>query len=204
MVAKAEDAKNVSRDFAKSLVTTTKLALLKTLPTQAVTVNSPEPATAPASAEQVEVDISSGDVEGSQRALNDQAAKGFRLVQRTSSGNRTAALTLEKSADPAQTYAYVVLRAMLASNLEKGLNKAAGEGYRYVPHTSGWLAGYSLIAEKTAAGSGKHYQYRVHVTSTVEGAEKNIKEDQAQGFLLIDTSEILNEAHLVVTEKASH
>ena len=129
------------------------------------------------------------------------AAKGFHLVSYASTGNKSATLTLEKGTDPSQNRTYLLLHTKLVGNLEKDLNKAAGEGYRLVPHTFAFLGGFFAIAEKPVVPATVRYQYRVHQTMRVSSAEKNIAEDQAKGFVLIDSWQFLNQSHLIVLEK---
>lgn len=199
------NSKNVVPQFAKAVVTTTRLMLLKKpLPATAPAVAAPPEEPAPGAAappERTTLDITSGEFDAKQAALNDLAAKGFRLVHYASTGKKSATLTLEKGTEPPQNRAYLLLHTKLVSNLEKDLNKAAADGYRLVPHTFAFLGNFFAIAEKPPAPAAVRYQYRVHQTMLMSSAENNIKEDQAKGFVLIDTSQILNQLHLFVLEK---
>ncbi len=195
------DAKNVMRQFAAAVVTTTKLMLLKT-PTPAGSM-----AAQPASrADQVEpkdrqtMAITPDLLEEHQKELNSLAAKGFRLVDYSSTSNKSATLTLEK-ADEVPGRTYMMFQTLRLGTLQNELNKAASEGYRLVPHTLGFLKGYFLIAERPSTVPELRYEYRLHATVLVSSAEKNVREDQAQGYVLIDTSQMLNSTHVIVLER---
>ena len=45
------------------------------------------------------------------------------------------------------------------------------------------------------------YEYRFHTSMRESSAEKNVVEDQAQGFTLLETAQILGQ-RVVITEKA--
>jgi hypothetical protein len=197
------DSKSVMHDFAKTLVTTTKLTLMKKLPVLNQESTQPALLAVPTIlAERTTLGISAGDLQAQQEKLNELAALGYRIITYASTGNKTATLTLEKGADQAQSRAYLMFKTALPGTMQKELNKAAAEGYRLVPHTLGFLGGYFLIAEKAATVSNARFEYRVRLTMRVSSAQKNIKEDQAAGYVLIDASELPSDIHLFVLEKS--
>ncbi|HUX28710.1 MAG TPA: DUF4410 domain-containing protein [Terracidiphilus sp.] len=199
------DSKKVIPQFAKAVVTTTKLMLLKKPEPANREAGEPAPPPEPAAAtERTTLEISSGGLDANQKALNELAAKGFRITNYASTGKKSATLTLEKGADPSQTYTYLMFHTKLVGTLEKELNKSAAEGYRLVPHTLAFLGGFFLIAEKPGTAPSARYEYRVHQTMRMSSAEKNIKEDQATGFVLIDTTQVLNQSHLIVLERETN
>jgi hypothetical protein len=195
------DTKNVMNQFAKAVVTTTKLMLLKTpAPPGSMAAQPASPADQVEPKERQTMAISPDILEENQKALNDLAAKGYRLVDYSSTSNKSAMLTLEKS-DDQQGRTYMMFQTLRLGTLQNELNKAASEGYRLVPHTLGYLRGYFLIAEKPATIPEVKYEYRLHATVRVGSAENNIREDQAQGYVLIDTSQVLNATHVIVLER---
>lgn len=196
------DSKNVLQDFAKALVTMTKLTLLKPLPPPVRESGLPVASAGPiAKTESTKLNLKAGDVDANEKELNALAVKGFRITNYTSTGEKTATLTLEKNADSLQSHTYRLLHTKLVGNLQKDLGKAAAEGYRFVPHTLAYLGGYFLVAEKPTTATSARYEYRVHVAMRVSNAEKDIKEDQARGFALADTAEMLQSMHMVILEK---
>ncbi len=195
------DSKNVMNQFARAVVTTTKLMLLKTPAPAIANVANPATSAEPAAPRERQTMAISPDIlEENQKALNDLAAKGYRLVDYSSTSNKGATLTLEKT-DDASGRTYMMFQTLRLGTLQNELNKAASEGYRLVPHTLGFLKGYFLIAEKPATVSDVKYEYRLHATVRVSSAEKNVQEDQAQGYVLIDTSQMLNSTHVIVLER---
>ncbi len=138
---------------------------------------------------------------GAQQKLNAEAAAGYRVADFAVTGSKSADVTLEKSATPPQIYQYLLLHALMAGNLQKGLNKAAEDGYRLRPHTLSPFGGMGLIMEKSPEPSKTRYQYRVHLTLRVSSAQRNVEEDQGKGYALVDTAELMNQ-HVVILEKA--
>lgn len=196
------DTKSVIHQFAASVVTTTQLMLLKKPTPEKAAAVLPAAAGNPADApEQTALEITHGELDAKQRTLNELAGKGFRIVRYTSTSNKSATITLEKRDDASQEHKYLMMQTQVPGTLQKELNKAAAEGYRLVPHTLGFLKGYFLIAEKGAPAPGVQYEYRLHLTMRVSSAEKNVREDQAQGFALIDTSQVQNSMHMIVLER---
>lgn len=189
-------SKKVIHEFATAVVTTTKMTLLrKPAPAKAEAV---QPA---AAAERTALDITPGDLDAKQQALNDFSARGFRITDYASTGNKSATLTLEKGTDPSQVGTYLMFQTKRAGTLERELNAAAADGYRLVPHTLAFLGGFFAIAEKPVTPRGVRYQYKFHVAIRESNAEKDIKADQARGFVLIDVSKALNGTHWVILEK---
>ena len=196
------DTKNVIHQFAASVVTTTQLMLLKKpVAEKAVAVLPASTGNAADAPEQTTLEITHSDLDARQKVLNDLAEKGFRIVRYASTSSKSATITLEKRGDASQEHKDLMMQTQLPGTLQKELNKAAAEGYRLVPHTLGFLKGYFLIAEKGAPAPGVQYEYRLHVTMRVSSAEKNVREDQAQGFVLIDTSQVQNSMHMIVLER---
>ncbi len=193
---------NVTRDFAKKVVTSTTLVMEKRLPAPG------EPATAsaasgpqPAVVDRHVVAISSRDFAGAQQKLNAEAAAGFHVASFAATGGKTADVTMEKSATPAQVFEYRLLRGRYPQNLQKDLNKGADDGFRLCPHTLSGLGGLSLIIEKPPGPAKTRYQYLVHHTMRVSSAGKDIQKDQSEGYVLVETTELPG-MHIVVLEKA--
>jgi hypothetical protein len=205
------DTRNVAREFARAVVNTTKLVLQKSLPANGSTIaqaQKPEikdvGGSAPAestAAERKVLSIKSDDFPGAEQKLNQEGAAGFRLVRFDSTGNKSADLTLEVT-EPQRKYEYRLLHAMLAGNLEKQLNKAGAEGFRLVPHTISAMGGFSLIVEKTQSTVPGQFAYHFETAMRMGNAEKNVREHEAKGFMLVDISE-RQALHIVVLEKVS-
>ena len=85
--------------------------------------------------------------------------------------------------------------------MQKNLNKGAAEGYQLFPHTLAALGAFAVIMEKPPVPTDTRYEYRFHTSMRESSAEKNVVEDQAQGFTLLETAQILGQ-RVVITEKA--
>lgn len=56
------------------------------------------------------------------------------------------------------------------------------------------------MMEKPPAPADARYEYRFHASLRESSAEKNIVEDQKQGFLLVESGNVTGH-HVVITEK---
>jgi hypothetical protein len=188
-------------ELAKSIVATTKLVLL-TKPGDSSKVGEGNAAAANSSPAERQTVEMKGDLKIVEDKLNELADQGFRVVDFRLTGNKSADITMDKTAAPAVPYHYVVVHAILPGNVQKNMNKAAAEGYRLVRHTVAMLGGITLMMEKApAAGAGK-YEYRVSSSMRGSNAEKHLVEDQQQGFVLAENAQ-LQGTNLVLTEKAT-
>jgi len=197
------ESMDVTRDFAKKVVTTTTLVLEKSLPAPG------EPAAAsaasgrlPAVVDRHVVAISSGDFEAAQQKLNAEAAAGYRVAGFAATGGKTADVTMEKSSTPAQVFLYRVVHTQWLPTLQKDLNKGADDGFRLCPHTLSGLGVLSLPMEKPPGAAKTRYHYLVHNTWRVSSAQKDIQKDQSEGYVLSETYEPAGGMHVVVLEKA--
>ena len=195
---------NVTREFAKTVATNSKVVLGKQLPAPGEPVAGLPAASVPSgNAERQVITLSSKDFEGSEKKLNDEAAKGFRLVEFTVTGKDSANLTLEKTEAAAQPSEYRIVHARLAGSLQKNLNKAAADGFRLTPHTLGQFGStIAVITEKRASSGTSVCQYRVHVTVRVSSLQHDIQKGQAEGYKLADTWEYSSSGHLAILEKS--
>jgi Domain of unknown function (DUF4410) len=190
----------VVEELAKNITATTKLVLLRRLGDlinvvgqNAVTANSD-----PADRQIVEM---KGDLKIVESKLNELAGQGFRITDLRVTGNKSADVTMEKTAAPPETYHYMVVHAILAGNVQKNMNNAAAEGYRLVRHTVAMLGGITLIMEKPPAADAAKHEYRVSSSMRDSNAEKHLVEDQQKGFVLVE-GEKRQGMNVVVTEKA--
>lgn len=198
-------SKNVTHNFAKTLAITCKVVLGKRLPApgEAVTTETASAATSEG-AERHVVKLSSKDFKGSEKELNEHAAMGFRLVEYAVTAKDTARLTMEKLPAIERPPEYRVLHAWRVGSIEKGLNKAAAEGFHLTPQTAGTFGpSMSVIVERTAQVKEPLRQYRVRITKRVSSLQNKIEKDQAEGYKLVDTWEHPKQGHLAILEKAT-
>ena len=209
----------VTKQFAHQVVDTTKLIGERGLPQPVQPVPAPPTAVAkperpagteanptPAAAVSAPligrhtVTISSDHFDDAEKKLSDEGAAGYHVVAFELTSNRTADVTLEKSAGDAPAYEYVLLHGLSPGGVEKRLNQKAGEGFRLVPQSfAQFRNGTALIAGRSATSSSSRYQYKLHQTVRISSAQKDIEHDQAQGYVLAATSN--QNLHFVLLEK---
>jgi len=188
-------------ELAKSIVATTKLVLL-TKPGNPNSVVEHNPAAAdPIPVERQTVEMK-GDLVIVENKLNELAAQGFRVTDFRVTGNKSADVTMEKTATVPEPYHYLVVHAIFPGNVQKNMNKAAGEGYRLVRHSVAMMGGITLIMEKPPAADATKYEYRVSSSMRGSNAEKHLIKDQQEGFVLAENAQ-LQGMNLVLTEKAT-
>ena len=190
------DSKNVVKEFAESLVETTKYVVLKA--PLAHGEGAPKIAD---DAVQETVELSDSGFNAAQAKVNELAGKGYRLARFRVTSYQTAELLMAKVSETGK-YEYLLYRAMLPSNVQKELTKRSADGYRYRPHTVTMLKNKMfVIAERESSASPINYEYRVHATMLQSSAENNVREDQAQGFTLIDSRKTMENHHVLLLEK---
>lgn len=197
------ESNKVSDELAKTVVATTKLILLR--PLSAPSNGAVTPATTSHTSDPIErqvLPIKANDLSGAQQKMNELAAAGYRFTDLKVTGNSSAEATMEKSGTPPQTYQYLLLHAYSPGNVQKNLNKGASDGYRLSPHTLAALSGFSVIMEKPPLPTQMRYQYRFRYSLRESNAEKNVIEDQAQGFTLVESGELLG-YHVVIMERTN-
>jgi hypothetical protein len=189
----------VVEELAKNILATTKFVLLKSLgdPNNVVEQNAVTANSSPPDRETIEM---KGDLKIVENKLNELAGQGFRITDFRVTGNRSADVTMEKTATPPGTYHYMVVHAILVGNVQKNMNNAAAEGYRLVRHTVAMLGGLTLIMEKPPAENAGKYEYRVSSGMRASNAEKHLIEDQQKGFVLVEAGK-LQAINVVLTEK---
>jgi len=194
-------AEGITREFAKRLAPTTKLLLERPVVSPGGSA-TPEAASTPLqAADHKVVTISGGRFDQGQVDLNVEAAAGYRLVAFTPKGPKSADATMERSATPLQVYQYRVLHVLLLSNLQKDMNKAALDGYRYCPHTLAQIGGMAVAISEKPTVPKTRYEYRIHAARQVSNAQKDIEKDQRDDFSLVGTLE-MGGMHIVLAEKA--
>jgi hypothetical protein len=189
----------VVEELARSILATTKFVLLRRLgdPNNVVEQNAVTATSNPADRQTIEM---KGDLKIVENKLNEMAGQGFRITDFRVTGNKSADVTMEKTATLPGTYHYMVVHAILAGNVQKNMNNAAAEGYRLVRHTVAMLGGLTLIMEKAPAENAGKYEYRLSSGIRTSSAEKHLVEDQQKGFVLVEAGK-LGGINVVLTEK---
>ncbi|HST08881.1 MAG TPA: DUF4410 domain-containing protein [Terriglobales bacterium] len=196
------DSKGVVRELARTVAVTTKLALLRNPSDPNHVVTAPSSTATEGTTDRQVLAIKASDLSGAQQRLNELAAAGYRLIDFKITGSRGADVTMEKSAVPPQTYQYLLVHALSSGNVQKNMNKGAADGYRLSPHTLAALSGFALIMEKPPTPAQTRYEYRFLRSMRESNAEKNITEAQAEGFVPVETAQILG-VYVIIAEKGS-
>jgi hypothetical protein len=192
------NAMNATQNFAKQVVNTTKLSLRKRLSTEHDSEGTHNGASAALDRQQLT--ISSKDWEGAERTLNEEGAAGYRLVEVRITGKNSANVVLERFSPKPDAYQYRLFHPYMFTSLQKDLNGAAEDGFRFCRHTLMALGNrFVLVAEKPGLPSAPRYSYRVHGTARISSAQHDIEKDQADGYTFIEEGE--GPVHMFVLEK---
>jgi hypothetical protein len=195
------ESNKVNNELAKTVTATTKLILLRPLSAPSNTEDMPVTASTSNPIEREVLPIKGNDLSGAQQRMNDLAAAGYRFIDLKVTGS-SAEATMEKSGTLLQTYRYLLLHAYSPGNMQKNLDKSSSDGYRLSPHTLAALSGFSVIMEKSPLPPQARYEYRFRYSLRESNAQKNVIEDQAQGFMLVESGDLLG-YHVVIMEKTN-
>ena len=196
------DSKGVVQELARSVAATTKLLLLRSQSAPGNVVGTLSTSATEEPTDRQVLQIKASDLSGAEQKLNELAAAGYRLADFRITGSRGAQVTMEKATGPPQTYHYLLVHAITPGNVQKNLNKGAAEGYRFSPHTLAALSGFAVIMEKLPVPAETRYEYRFRTSMRESNAEKNVAEAQTQGFVLVESGQLLGQ-YVVISEKAS-
>jgi len=196
------DQHQVLDEVARMLVSNTKLILLRPVPDPGIEKGAEATTAKGAEATDTQVIAISGrDLKEAERKLNELGGAGYRLADFRLTGTNKARVTMEKSVVAPQTYQYVVVHALSQGNVQKNLNKDGAEGYRLVLHTLAPLYGFTCIMER-AATEKVQYEYHFRASQRESNAEKNVIEEQAEGFALVESNTLMG-VHAVIMEKGN-
>jgi len=196
---------NATQEFARQIITRTKLMLVKRVPAEEEGAAPPEAdaagAASPSTRERHALTVSAKDWSESQQKLDQESAEGYRVIGLSLTGTNTADVELEKLATPPDIYQYRLLHPLLASNLQKDIKKATDEGFRVSAHTLTSLnARTTLIMEKPPIPAKKRYLYLVKESHRISSAQKDAEKYQSDGYTLVGETEH-NGLHLLLFEK---
>ena len=196
------DSKGVVRELARTVAVTTKLVLLRNPADLNNVMTTPPSSLTGGTTDRQVLAIKASDLTGAEKKLNELADAGYRLTDFRITGSRGADVTMEKSAVPPQTYRYLLVHALSTGNVQKNMNKGAADGYRLSPHTLAALSGFALLMEKPPTPAATRYEYRFLKSMRESNAEKNLTEAQTEGFVPVETAQILG-VYVVIAEKAN-
>jgi len=201
-------AEGVVQDFARQIVTKTKLMLAKRIPApgdSTARIEEASPAeTAPGDFERQTIELPGPDWKTTEEKLNQESASGFRVQGINLIGKSKAEAVLVKASASPDPYEYRLLHTILVSTLEKEMNEASAAGFRMAKESLATVGnGIAVIMEKSPSDhDSQHYQYRVNQALRVSSSQKNTEKNEASGFDLVAESEH-GAAHILVFEKSS-
>ncbi len=118
-----------------------------------------------------------------QKELDSAAAQGFRVVTAMHGGDEVI-LLMERLTAGAAPHQYQLLATNRTSTMEKELNEAGREGFRFVPQTAFERGDEGLVVVERAPNSGKRYEYRFLATHRTSTFQKELNEAAKAGFVL--------------------
>jgi hypothetical protein len=133
-----------------------------------------------------------------QDELNDAARQGYRVIAGIPDKDE-AIFLLEKLPQGSGTYAYHLLATKRTSTMEKELNMAALDGFRYVPQTSIKRGDEILLLMELAPGVKQRYEYLLLATRRTSTLQKELNEASRNGFVLRGT--LSSEETMAVLER---
>jgi uncharacterized protein DUF4410 len=192
----------VVEEVARAVTVSTKLFLLKNLEDSIRSAaETPERGIHENNIDRQQVNLKD-DLKLAESKMNELAEQGYRLADFRITGNNSAEVTMEKEANPPQTYRYVLVHALRIGKVQENMNKAAADGYRLVPHTLASLHAFAVIMERPPVPADTRYEYRFSSSMLQSNAEKHVTKDQQEGFVPTETGKVLNQ-NVVISEKAT-
>jgi sulfur transfer protein SufE len=140
-----------------------------------------------------------------QKEMREAAAAGYRILVGSPTSGTEMALTLEKVAEPPDTYEYLLLATTKTSTMQKELREAAAQGFRLLPSTliqKKQMFGrveIVMILER-APGGETRYQYLLLATTRTSTLQKEMREATEQGYEVVGM--VSRGEHIVILEKA--
>jgi hypothetical protein len=143
-----------------------------------------------------------------QKEMSEAAEKGFKVRMGAPTAGDEMVLLMEKIATLPDVFRYELLATKRTGTMEKELNEAGDKGFRMLPQTMIAKKGISLgiggsveivvVMEKSPKSSAR-YQYKLLATSRTSTMEKEIRETEAAGFVLVGVAS--RGEHMVILEK---
>jgi hypothetical protein len=141
-----------------------------------------------------------------QKELDENAAKGYRILVGSPTSEAEMAIFLSREATAEEPYKYKLLATTRTGTMQKELNDMAANGYRLMPRT--------MIAKKQLIGPveivailerpptvSKQYDYKLLATTLTGTLQKEVTEAQAAGYVIVGM--VSRGEHMVIMERES-
>jgi hypothetical protein len=143
-----------------------------------------------------------------QKEMDEASGNGFKVRMGAPTSGTEMVVLMEKLATPPDIYKYKLLATSRTSTMEKELNEAGDNGFRLLPQTMiakqssgmGFGGGVEIVVVlEKAPKSSSRFQYKLLATTRTSTMEKEIRETEAAGFVLVGIAS--RGEHMVIMEK---
>jgi hypothetical protein len=140
-----------------------------------------------------------------QKEIEEASGNGFKIRMGAPTSGNEMVILMEKLASPPDIYKYKLLATTRTGTMEKELNEAGDNGFRMLAQTmiakKGMMSDELVVVLEKAPKSSLRYQYKLLATSRTSTMEKEIREAEAAGFVLVGIAS--RGEHMVIMEKES-
>lgn len=138
-----------------------------------------------------------------QKEIDEAAGNGFKVRMGAPTSGDEMVILMEKLATPPDIYQYKLLATTRTGTMDKEINEAGDSGFRMLPQTmiakKGMMSVEILVVLEKTPKSASRFQYKLLATSRTSTMEKEIREAEAAGFVLIGIAS--RGEHMVIMEK---
>ncbi len=136
--------------------------------------------------------------------MSDAAAQGFRVRMGAPTSGDEMVILMEKLAAPTDPFQYKLLATSRTGTMDKELNEAGDAGFRILPQTmiskkGGTWGNEIVVVLEKAPKSSARYQYKLLATSRTSTMDKEIREAEDAGFVLVGICS--RGEHMAIMEK---
>jgi hypothetical protein len=121
-----------------------------------------------------------------QKELDVAAKQGFRVVAGLPHDDEVV-LLLDRLPQGSAPYSYRLLATHRTSTMEKELNQAGRDGFRFMPRTTVEKGDEVLLLMERDSQSTRRYEYKLLATNRTSTLQKEINEASKDGFILRGT-----------------
>jgi hypothetical protein len=121
-----------------------------------------------------------------QKEVDVATDQGFRVIAGLPHGDEVV-LLLDRLPQGANAYSYRLLATNRTSTMEKELNQAGRDGFRFIPQTTVEKGDEVLVIMEREAKSTQRYEYKLLATNRTSTLQKELNEAHQEGFVLKGT-----------------
>ena len=139
-----------------------------------------------------------------QEELDTAAAAGFRVHMGSPTSTDEMVIFMERTAEPPNTYKYLLLATTQSDTFQEELAEATAEGYRLLPRTmvskSRAFGRNEVVAIlELAPGETQRYEYKLLATSRTSTLQTEVTELAEAGFVIAGL--VSSGEHMVIMER---